>query len=138
MASAAGAQAAIMLGRRPRIPSGAHPDPEVAAIREENRGLLALADGDPEGAAERFRSAIDVWETLGLTSWLARALGFHADALRRAGRRRAEEEAARERAAVLAALAAPRRDRGPKGGDGQPPSARSRKSAAVQENRSAP
>src|SRR5207302_568179 len=111
-------------GRLAGLPCGAPGRRARVAAGGDARAGADGAGRGQEGAAARFRSAIDVWEPRGRTSWLARALGFHADALRGAGRRRAADEAAREQAAVRAALAAPRRGRGPAGGDGQPPSAR--------------
>lgn len=94
------AQAAVLAGRRPgRLP--AEPDPaetEVAAIHGETAGVIALAGGDPGAAVTALDLAVERWEPLGLSSWLARSLALRAEALRACGdRARAAASVARAR-----------------------------------------
>jgi hypothetical protein len=102
-------QAHVLSGRRISVRgTPRRASPEVQAMVEENRALLALRSGDAEEAAEGFHRAIVRWEDLGLTVWLARALAFRADALR-AAKRSAQARRMESRAAeVLAAIEAPR------------------------------
>jgi len=102
-------QARILSGRRVAVRGAPRPASlEVRAIVQENRAFLALRDGDPVEAAERFGAAVSCWEELGLTVWLARALGSRAGALREAKRPAQARRALARGDAVLAAIEAPR------------------------------
>lgn len=61
-------------------------DAESRAVTVENEGLALLQGGNDLGAAEAFERSEASWQELGLTVWLARAMAFRAEALRRAGR----------------------------------------------------
>lgn len=77
-------QAAIMAGRVPRraaVPRD--PDPEVAAVLVENRGLLALRADHAAEAEQSFAEAVLRWRHLGTSAWVARALALQAEAARR-------------------------------------------------------
>jgi class 3 adenylate cyclase/tetratricopeptide (TPR) repeat protein len=84
LARAALAQSRVLAGRSRRA---ARPplDPEASALSIENDGLEALLAGRHDAAIGRLREAVDAWEALGLTVWLARARGFLATALQRSG-----------------------------------------------------
>ena len=86
-------------------------DPEVAAVREETAGIVAMVRGDRAGGIQAFDEAIERWSALGSTAWLARALAMRADALQAAGDR-ARAAAARGRSrAVIEQIGMPARDR---------------------------
>ncbi len=114
LARAARDQAVLLAGGSRRAASvAAGWDPDVLAVRSENRGLVALRAG-PAAVAEAlaaFREAVGQWERLGLTVWLARALAFEAEALRRAGRGSAAAAAKRRARNTLEKLKTPARNR---------------------------
>ena len=86
-------------------------DAEVAAVRDETTGVLAMARGDRAGGIQAFDQAIERWNALGSPSWLARCLAMRADALQSAGDR-ARAAAARGRSrAVIEQIGMPARDR---------------------------
>jgi class 3 adenylate cyclase/tetratricopeptide (TPR) repeat protein len=62
-------------------------EPEVAAVVAETTGVAALLGGHPREAAVALESAVERWQGLGSTVWLARALALRAEALRAAGDR---------------------------------------------------
>jgi hypothetical protein len=102
-------QARILSGSRGAVRGAPRPASlEVRAIVQENRALLALRDGHPVQAADRFGAAVSCWEELGLTVWLARALGSQAAALGEARRPAQARRALARGDAVLAAIEAPR------------------------------
>ena len=86
LAAAALDQTLIMGGRPPSglLPAGAS-EIEVEAIVAESDGLVALSEGRSEAAAAAFALAVQRWQQLGLTVWLARARSLQAEAVRRAG-----------------------------------------------------
>ena len=87
------------------------PDAEVAAVRDETAGIVAMARGDRAGGIQAFDEAIERWSALGSTAWLARSLAMRADALQAVGDR-ARAAAARGRSlAVLEQIGMPARDR---------------------------
>ncbi len=112
LALAARDQAEILLGtgRRRSSVRGEH-EPEVEAIRAENRGLIALREGAAREAADAFVEASMQWERVGLTVWLARALAMQGEALRRAGERRDSSSRFARSLRVLDALETPARCR---------------------------
>jgi class 3 adenylate cyclase/tetratricopeptide (TPR) repeat protein len=112
LGSAALTQASILVGRRPPSRRARTTSAEVQAIRAENDGLLSLRTGNAMGAAEQFEVAVHAWEQLGLTAWLARAWGWHADALRQARRGRGGSRSLRTAEEILRTLASPARGRG--------------------------
>jgi hypothetical protein len=78
-------QALILTGgcaAQPRPGRGRH---RVAAIAAENDGLVALLDGRAIVAAAAFALAVERWQQLGSTTWLARALSLQAAATDHAG-----------------------------------------------------
>jgi class 3 adenylate cyclase/tetratricopeptide (TPR) repeat protein len=85
--AAAALDQALIMARRPLaglLPEGAR-EIEVEAIAAESDGLVALFEGRSEAAAAAFALAVQRWQQLGLTVWLARAWSLHAEAARRAG-----------------------------------------------------
>lgn len=58
---------------------------ETHATAAENEGLRLLRAGSPADAAAAFERAAAAWSDLGATVWLARALVWQAQSLRRAG-----------------------------------------------------
>ncbi|HEV2888967.1 MAG TPA: adenylate/guanylate cyclase domain-containing protein [Frankiaceae bacterium] len=58
---------------------------ETRATAAENEGLRLLRAGSPSDAAAAFERAAAAWVELGATVWLARALVWQAQSLRRAG-----------------------------------------------------
>jgi class 3 adenylate cyclase/tetratricopeptide (TPR) repeat protein len=58
---------------------------ETHATAAENDALRLLRGGHPADAATALETAATAWSTLGATVWLARALVWQAQALRRAG-----------------------------------------------------
>jgi tetratricopeptide (TPR) repeat protein len=104
------AQARAFLGERLDRPEG-EADAEVAAVRDETAGIVAMGRGDRAGAIQAFDEAIERWTALGSTVWLARALAMRADALQATGdRARAAASRGRSRA-VLEQIGMPARDR---------------------------
>ena len=59
----------------------------VAAVVSETTGIAALLRADHQKAIHSFDVAVDRWEPLGATSWLARALSLRAAAFQGAGDR---------------------------------------------------
>ncbi|MDQ1711309.1 MAG: hypothetical protein QOE45_759 [Frankiaceae bacterium] len=80
---------------------------ETRATHAENIALRALRAGDPATAARRFDDAAHHWSRLGATVWLARALLWEADCLRRAGEAEAADGIEEPVPALLVDLAAP-------------------------------
>jgi tetratricopeptide (TPR) repeat protein len=80
--------------------------PDLEAIRAENRGLR-VQDRDPAAAAEAFADAVELWEGLGFTAWLARSLMFRASALGRIRRHAAARRATERAGVVLDRIGAP-------------------------------
>jgi class 3 adenylate cyclase len=79
-------QAVILTGGRPDGPApGPEADIEVAAIAAENDGLAAILDERATAAAAAFALAVQRWQQLGSTAWLARALSLQAAATDHAG-----------------------------------------------------
>jgi class 3 adenylate cyclase len=78
---------------------------ETRATYAENVALRALRTGDLETAARRFADAARLWVRLGATVWLARALVWQAECLRRLGA--ADDGVEEPVAGLLADLAAP-------------------------------
>ena len=104
-------QTALLRGRSLKGRVVAEPAGEAAAIAAENDGIGAWLAGDQTGAIAAFELAVERWEGLGLTVWLARALRMRAAALRACGDR-ARAAAADGRAdAVVSELAMPVRER---------------------------
>ncbi|MEP6759666.1 MAG: adenylate/guanylate cyclase domain-containing protein [Actinomycetota bacterium] len=111
LAEAAQRQAALLRGRSVGDGGAADPTGEAAAIAAENEGIAAWVAGDHAGAIAAFEFAVDRWEALGLTVWLARALRMRAAALRASGDR-ARAAAADGRAdAVVSDISMPMRER---------------------------
>jgi class 3 adenylate cyclase len=80
---------------------------ETRATYAENTALRALRGGDPATAARRFEDAAHLWDRLGATVWLARALVWEAACLRRAGEAEAAAGVEEPVPALLTDLAAP-------------------------------
>ena len=81
------------------------------AIEEENEGLAHLMAQSFDEAAASMARAVDLWQPLGSTVWLARALAMLGETLRRSGDR-SGSTAARSRARrVLVTLDTPVRER---------------------------
>ena len=96
-------QAALLSGNRVAHPADVDLDdePEVAAILAENAGIAAWSAGDTRGALLAFDRAIERWQTLGTTAWLARVFGMRAQVLSASGdRARAAAAGARARAVI--------------------------------------
>ena len=87
LAAAALDQALILASRPPATPppQALPNEVEVEAIRAESTGLAALSSGRTAQATAAFSVAVQQWQQLGLTVWLARALSLHAAAARQAG-----------------------------------------------------
>lgn len=92
---------------RPR-PSGGS---EREAIGHEVRGIVAIRAGRVDRASDAFGVAVERWELLGTTAWLARALALQAHAARVRGDRRAAAALDRRAARVLDTLRTPARER---------------------------
>ena len=108
-------QALILSGRQPRstAPVDESVD-ELAAVRAENRGLLALRSRrEVVAASKAFAGAVARWRELGITSALVRALALQAEAERREGNRRRANRLASEAERVLDSLKTPEASRGP-------------------------
>jgi tetratricopeptide (TPR) repeat protein len=86
-------------------------DPVIAAVVSGSDGLRWARMDRWESAADAFADAAERWGRIGLTVWLARALAFRAEALRRAGDTRAATASLRRAEEVLAALRTPVRER---------------------------
>jgi len=97
-------------GHRP-VPEPEAADPEALATWLENRGMRELERGDPAGAGEVFASAADVWEPLGSTAWLARALLFASASAAIGHRARDADDLARRSRRVFSRLKTPAKDR---------------------------
>jgi class 3 adenylate cyclase len=80
---------------------------ETRATYAENTALRALRSGDYATAARRFEDAAHLWDRLGATVWLARALLWEASCLRRAGEGDAADGVEEPVPALLTDLAAP-------------------------------
>jgi hypothetical protein len=92
-------------------PSEDAADAEVAAVRDETVGIVAMTRGDWAGAVQALDGAIERWSALGSTAWLARALAMRADALQATGdRARAAASRGRSRA-VIDQIGMPARER---------------------------
>ncbi|HEX8004341.1 MAG TPA: adenylate/guanylate cyclase domain-containing protein [Mycobacteriales bacterium] len=80
---------------------------ETHATAAENDGLRLLRASSPADAAAAFERAATAWAELGATVWLARALVWQAESLRRAGEEPAAARVEEPVAALLADLDAP-------------------------------
>jgi class 3 adenylate cyclase/tetratricopeptide (TPR) repeat protein len=92
---------------RPRPVGGT----EREAIAHEVRGIVATRAGRLDRAADAFDVAVERWELLGSTAWLARALALQAHVSRALGDRRAAATVDRRAARVLDTLRTPARER---------------------------
>ena len=111
LAYACRAQAALLAGSSVRTPASVSADPGVAAIVSETAGIAAFLRADHQTAIHSFDAAVDRWEPLGATSWLARALALRAAAFHGAGDR-ARAAASTDRARdTLDVLGVPARGR---------------------------
>ena len=103
---------------------------EREAIAYEVRGLVAIRGRRMDRASDAFAAAVDRWDLLGTTAWLARALALQAHATRARGDHRAAGALDRRAARVLDTLRTPARERGallrPLGGLEQPGPAKPR------------
>ena len=77
---------------------------ETHATAAENEGLRLLRAASPSDAAAAFERAAAAWSELGATVWLARALVWQAQSLRRAGDAGAAARVEEPVAALLADL----------------------------------
>lgn len=110
LAAAALTQARALVGGSVDQPD-ASADAEVAAVRDETAGIVAMVRGDRPAGIDALDRAIERWSALGSTSWLARALAMRADALAVVGDR-ARAAASRGRAkAVADRIGMPARER---------------------------
>ena len=82
LARAAWAQARVLAGRPAPSPVAGVPSGEADAIDAETAGIAALRSGDAHAATVAFDLAVDRWQALGITAWLARALAMRTHALR--------------------------------------------------------
>jgi len=113
LARAARAQSALLAGvpvGRPAKP-GVATEPEVAAITAETAGIAALQRGDHAAALEMLDLAVNRWQQLGSTSWLARAFALRADAFRSAGDRAQSASSIGRANAMMDVLGIPTRGR---------------------------
>jgi tetratricopeptide (TPR) repeat protein len=93
VASAALAQARLLLGESVTVPRNRFKDPENVALHAEATALRASRSGDLDAASLALDEAVQAWERLGLTIWQARARILRADlAARRRRRRQAAED----------------------------------------------
>jgi len=99
LATATLAQARALVGGSVDQPDAS--DAEVAAVRDETAGIVAMVRGDRPAGIDALDRAIERWSALGSTSWLARALAMRADALAVTGDR-ARAAASRGRAEAVA------------------------------------
>jgi hypothetical protein len=109
LAGAALEQARVLAGHPPAGPPAPAPTDEVEAeaIRSETAGLVDLATGRAEAAATAFARAVGLWQQLGLTVWLGRALSLQAATARRAGDRPAADRLLAQAGEVLDHLRTP-------------------------------
>jgi tetratricopeptide (TPR) repeat protein len=87
------------------------PEPEVRATLAENEGISAARAGDAARALERFADAVALRTRVGKSSFLVRALGMQAEALRRLGDRRGATRLVRRAGSLLSALETPERSK---------------------------
>jgi class 3 adenylate cyclase len=105
-------QALIMTGGRPAGPTpGPEADIEVTAIAAENDGLVTLMDGRAAAAAAAFALAVERWQQLGSSTWLARALSFQAAATDHAGNPRRAGRLGSRADSILDQIRTPARNR---------------------------
>jgi hypothetical protein len=83
----------------------------VAAIAAENDGLVTLLDGRAAAAAAAFALAVERWQQLGSTTWLARALSLQAAATDRAGNPRRAGRLGSRADSILDQIRIPARNR---------------------------
>jgi class 3 adenylate cyclase/tetratricopeptide (TPR) repeat protein len=107
VARAAYDQALLLSGRKPRPRRRPSSDVTAAAIETENHGLASMLEDDDEQAATSFGEAVERWQALGWTVWLARALAMRGEALRRTGDRRLASTAFARARRVLDRLETP-------------------------------
>ena len=111
VARAARDQALLLSARKPRPRRLQGSGLLAQAIDEENEGLAHLLAQSLDEAAASMARAVDLWQPLGSTVWLARALVMLGETLRRSGDR-SGSTAARSRARrVLVKLDTPVRER---------------------------
>ena len=111
LATAVGAQAKLLAGSGAKPSADREGDGEAAAIWAETDGIAALRQGEMREALSSFDGAVESWQTLGTTAWLARALALRGQAHRAAGdRARAAASLGRARA-VADQLGIPTRER---------------------------
>jgi hypothetical protein len=112
LSSALRAQAKLLAGTsRTSVPAPASADGEAGAVADETDAIAAVHRGDHAAAIASFDRAVERWQALGTTSWLARALAMRARALGATGDR-ARAAASLDRArAVAAQLSMPTRER---------------------------
>ncbi len=110
VARAAHDQALLLSGRKPRSHRRPSAGVTASAIEAENRGLAGLLEDADGGAIVAFEDAVQRWQSLGWTVWLARALALQAEALRREGDRRGASQAIARARRVLDRLQTPARD----------------------------
>jgi hypothetical protein len=116
LAQACAAQAAVLVGggdARVQPHTTVVPDPEVAAIVAETAGMAALLRADARTAVVALDAAVQRWEPLGQTSWLARALSLRASALHATGDRTPAAASMSRARAVMDAVRIPARNREP-------------------------
>ena len=107
LARAARAQARVLAGRPAPSPVAGVPSGEADAIDAETAGIAALRSGDAHAATVAFDLAVDRWQALGITAWLARALAMRTHALRNAGDRAGATASLGRARAVAAQLSIP-------------------------------
>jgi class 3 adenylate cyclase/tetratricopeptide (TPR) repeat protein len=106
LAEAASAQARALLGERPRAAKRSS-NAEVIAMWAETEGLLAAGAEDYSNADGAFDRAVQSWESLGMTVWLARALALRAGTLRRLRRVRVAERTLERAIEVMGRIKSP-------------------------------
>jgi hypothetical protein len=84
---------------------------EREAIGHEVRGIVATRAGRLDRASDAFGEAVERWELLGTTAWLARALALQAHVCRAQGDRRGAATFDRRAARMLDTLRTPARER---------------------------
>jgi hypothetical protein len=112
--AAAALDQTLIMARRPPVrlqPEERVMEVEVEAIVAESGGLVALSEGSTAAAAAAFAAAVERWQPLGLTVWLARALSLQAEAARRAGYRRRAGRLQSQAGTVLNRIKTPARHR---------------------------
>ena len=100
-----------ILGRARTGRSRPYGGTEREAIGYEVRGIVATRAGRLDRASDAFGAAVERWELLGTTAWLARALAMQAHVARARGDRRAGATLDRRAARVLDTLRTPARER---------------------------